>query len=103
MEWVSGGTMGNTQVNLYEAKTQLSSLVERAAKGEEIIIAKAGKPMAKLMRVSIESQATEPKRLPFGQNLLGITFLADDWEDDIPLEMFEDSAGDKLLFSEPTK
>ena len=31
--------------------------------------------------------ASEP--LPFGQNLLGITFLADDWDDDLPLEMFE--------------
>ena len=39
--------MASIQVNLYEAKTQLSSLVERAAKGEEILIAKAGKPMAK--------------------------------------------------------
>jgi prevent-host-death family protein len=33
-------------VNLYEAKTQLSQLVEAAAAGEEIIIAKAGKPVA---------------------------------------------------------
>ena len=32
-------------VNLYEAKTNLSQLVERAAAGEEIIIAKAGKPL----------------------------------------------------------
>jgi len=36
------------QVNLYEAKTQLSQLVEDAAKGEEIIIAKNGEPMAVL-------------------------------------------------------
>ena len=36
-------------LNLYEAKTQLSQLVERAAAGEEIIIAKAGKPMARLV------------------------------------------------------
>lgn len=35
-------------VNLYDAKTQLSHLVERAAAGEEIIIAKAGRPMARL-------------------------------------------------------
>jgi len=35
--------------NIYEAKTQLSNLVERAAKGEEIVIAKAGKPFARLM------------------------------------------------------
>lgn len=35
--------------NIHEAKTHLSRLVERAARGEEIIIAKAGKPMAKLV------------------------------------------------------
>jgi len=35
-------------VNIYEAKTKLSQLVERAAAGEEIIIAKAGKPVARL-------------------------------------------------------
>ena len=35
--------------NLYEAKTHLSQLVDRAAKGEEILIAKAGLPLAKLV------------------------------------------------------
>lgn len=36
-------------LNLYDAKTQLSALVDEAAAGHEIIIAKAGKPMAKLV------------------------------------------------------
>jgi prevent-host-death family protein len=36
-------------LNLYDAKTQLSALVEEASAGAEIIIAKAGKPMAKLV------------------------------------------------------
>jgi prevent-host-death family protein len=36
-------------VNLYHAKTRLSALVEEAAGGKEIIIAKAGKPKAKLV------------------------------------------------------
>lgn len=36
-------------VNTHEAKTQLSKLLERAAAGEEIIIAKAGRPMARLV------------------------------------------------------
>jgi|GraSoiStandDraft_11_1057310.scaffolds.fasta_scaffold803684_1 prevent-host-death family protein len=36
------------QINIHEAKTQLSRLVELANQGEEIIIAKAGKPMARL-------------------------------------------------------
>lgn len=35
--------------NIHEAKTHLSRLVDRAALGEEIIIAKAGKPLAKLV------------------------------------------------------
>lgn len=40
-----------TTVNLNDAKTQLSRLVERAAAGEEIVIARAGKPMARLVPV----------------------------------------------------
>ena len=36
-------------VNIHAAKTQLSALVERVAAGEEIVIAKAGKPMARLV------------------------------------------------------
>ena len=36
-------------VNIHAAKTQLSALVEEAASGKEIIIAKAGKPMARLV------------------------------------------------------
>jgi prevent-host-death family protein len=37
------------QVNIHEAKTHLSRLVDRAAAGEEIVIARAGKPVAKLV------------------------------------------------------
>ncbi len=37
------------QVNIYEAKTNLSSLVSRAALGEEVIIARNGKPLARLV------------------------------------------------------
>lgn len=36
-------------INLYEAKTHLSDLVDRAADGEEIVIAKAGRPLARLV------------------------------------------------------
>jgi prevent-host-death family protein len=49
-----------TKVNLYEAKTNLSELVDRVAAGEEIVIAKAGKPRARL--VPIEGNA--PERRP---------------------------------------
>jgi prevent-host-death family protein len=43
--------MSKRLYNLYDAKSALSSLVERAAAGEEIIIAKAGTPRAKLVPV----------------------------------------------------
>jgi len=43
--------------NVHDAKTNLSRLLERAAQGEEIIIAKSGRPVAKLIRV-----AAEPRR-----------------------------------------
>ena len=52
------------QVNLYEAKTNLSQLVEDAANGEEIVIAKNGKPMAKLVVVS---PPEAPKKRELGQ------------------------------------
>lgn len=39
------------QVNLYEAKTHLSALLEEAAAGTDIIIAKAGRPVGKLVAV----------------------------------------------------
>lgn len=45
--------------NLYDAKTALSQLVDRAAAGEEIVIAKAGRPLARL--VSLEA-AGAPRR-----------------------------------------
>jgi prevent-host-death family protein len=41
--------MGMKQVNVHQAKTGLSKLVERAEAGEEIIIARAGKPAARLV------------------------------------------------------
>jgi prevent-host-death family protein len=40
------------KINLYEAKSQLSQLVDRAAAGEEIIIAKNGEPLARLVPVA---------------------------------------------------
>ncbi len=41
-----------SQINVYEAKTHLSELVERAARGEEIIIARAGVPRARLVALA---------------------------------------------------
>ena len=40
------------QVNVHEAKTKLSQLLERVEAGEEVVIARAGRPVARLVRVS---------------------------------------------------
>ncbi len=51
-------------VNIHEAKTHLSRLVEEAAKGETFIIAKAGKPMVKVVPLGEEETGTG-RRLGF--------------------------------------
>jgi prevent-host-death family protein len=43
-------------VNIYDAKTKLSELVDRAAAGEEVIIAKAGKPVARLVPLKVRER-----------------------------------------------
>jgi prevent-host-death family protein len=71
-----------TVTNIHEAKTHLSRLVERAAAGEEIVIGKAGKPMAKL----VQFKKPPPKR-KFGA-WKGKVWLAPDF-DELPPEIYE--------------
>jgi prevent-host-death family protein len=65
-------------VNLYEAKTTLSQLVERAARGEEIVIAKAGRPLARLVPLA---KRTSPR--PLGL-LAGEVEVGTDFDDPLP-------------------
>lgn len=51
-------------VNIHEAKTQLSKLIEQAVKGEAFIIAKAGKPLVKVTRLEAPT-SDQVKRLGF--------------------------------------
>lgn len=51
-------------VNIHEAKTHLSRLVEAAAKGESFIIAKAGKPLVKVVALDTPA-SSEVRRLGF--------------------------------------
>jgi prevent-host-death family protein len=76
-------------LNIYEAKTHLSALVEKAARGEEIVIAKAGKPMAKL--VPLEPVARAPRK--FGQNAMKITSIAPDFDAPLPDDILQDFYG----------
>jgi prevent-host-death family protein len=78
--------MRSATKSLYEAKTHLSELVERAARGEEIVIAKNGVPMAKLVPLA----KTAAKRKPGGWN--GKVWIADDFDaplSDETLALFE--------------
>ena len=61
-------------VSLYEAKTHLSSLVERAARGEEIVITKNGAPRARLSAIPLAGG----KRVPV--NAMKITYIAEDFD-----------------------
>jgi prevent-host-death family protein len=75
--------------NLYEAKSSLSRLVDRAAAGEEIIIAKAGKPMARLTAVSRRVR----RRKPGGWK--GRVVIAKDFDAPLPAAVRRAFAGRK--------
>lgn len=73
------------QVNLYEAKTQLSKLIQEAIRGEEIVIAKNGEPQVKLVPLRKRKRSDG---FGFGKHLLNGPI---DWEKfDEPLEEFEE-------------
>jgi prevent-host-death family protein len=67
-----------SQVNIHEAKTHFSRLVDRAAKGEEIVIARAGRPVARLGPLA---ESAKPRR---GGAWKGKVWIADDF--DAPLD-----------------
>lgn len=58
-------------VNIHEAKTHLSRLVEQATKGEPFIIARAGKPLVKVMPLDAP-EADQTKRLGFMADQISI-------------------------------
>jgi prevent-host-death family protein len=70
-----------TQVNIHAAKTHLSRLLEQVAAGEEVIIAKAGKPVARLVPVA----AGKPKRV-WGLDA-GLFQVPDDFDDPLPEDL----------------
>lgn len=81
-----------TTVNVHEAKTHFSKLLARVAKGEEVVIAKAGRPVARLVPV------TAARRM---DQILGIDkgrlWIADDFSAPLPPDVqaaFEGTAED---------
>ena len=77
--------------NIHDAKTQLSRLVEQATKGEPFIIAKAGKPMVKVITIN----AQEPSQIKRFGFMAGHIHVPDDFdrmgEEEIA-QLFEDGA-----------
>ena len=71
-------------VSLYEAKTHLSELVEQAAQGREIVIAKSGKPKARL--VPLAPKDTRHLRKPGRGKGEGV-WIADDFDAPLPPEI----------------
>ena len=71
--------------NMHEAKTHLSRLVEAAAAGESFVIARAGKPLVKVMRLD----ADQPRRLGFMQGQFQIPEDFDSMGADQIRAMFE--------------
>ena len=74
-------------VSTHEAKTQLSRLLTRVAAGEEIVIARSGKPIARLVAVS------QPKKTIRTGGLAGKLRMSPDWDsaDEDMISLFENS------------
>ena len=76
-------------VNVHEAKTQLSRLLARVAGGEEIVIARAGKPVARLLPV----QGTGARRTP--GSLRGRMRLSEAFNEPLPADELSAWDGDR--------
>jgi len=77
------------QINIHEAKTQLSMLIEKVAQGEPFIIAKAGKPMAKV--IPLAASENKPSRVGFLSGQIEIPEDFDQIGQDEINEIFEGS------------
>ena len=73
----------DSMVNVYEAKTHLSKLLVRVMAGEEIIIAKSGKPVARLVPIKKKSTARKPG------SAKGQIIMADDFDAPLPTDILE--------------
>jgi len=58
-------------VNIHEAKTHLSSLIDRASRGEPFVIAKAGRPLVKVTSINAPA-SPKPRRLGFLQGKISV-------------------------------
>ena len=78
-------------INIHEAKTHLSRIIERVARGESVIIGKAGKPMAVLCPYA---PTASPRK---AGSMKGKIHISDDFDvdEDLTADLFEGFAGQK--------
>lgn len=76
-----------TKVNIHQAKTQFSRLVELAANGEEIIIAKSGQPVARLVPYRAKGAARRPGAMR------GKIRIKKNFDEPLPKELLASFAG----------
>ena len=69
--------------NISEAKATLSKLIDQVMQGQEVVIGKAGKPVARLVPYNVEPSAAQPRQLGIG-DWKGKIWIADDC-DDLPV------------------
>lgn len=74
----------SVQVNIYEAKSKFSKLISQAMAGEEIIIAKSGKPVARLIPFEKPPQDRKPG------SAKGKIIIANDFEAPLPADILEE-------------
>ena len=74
-------------VNIHEAKTHFSKLVSKALEGHEIVIAKSGKPVAKLVPYT----TVKKQRIPGSSK--GSVVIRDDFEQPLPDEVLDSFSG----------
>ena len=86
-------------VNMHEAKTHLSRLVEAATKGEPFIIARAGKPLVEVRAVEA-APVRKPQRIGFLEGAFAYDEEVDRQLDEEIRQMFEESIN-QPLFPEP--
>jgi prevent-host-death family protein len=77
------------QVNIHEAKTNFSKLVDAAGKGESFVIAKSGKPIARLVPLDTAGEKKAPRRLGFLEGKFNVPDDFDTMFQDEIIAMFE--------------
>lgn len=85
------GSYGPATVNVHEAKTHLSRLLEQVAAGQSFVIAKAGKPVARLLPLEAAA-VTAPQRLGFLQGEIQVPQDFDQMQGDVVTALFEGKA-----------